>query len=1568
MPYTVCLDCASPFSRCPVWHENVSPAAPDGSATVVQTERCWCMTCESIAESLTPENGLGRTQTHEKHTHDFKQLDRIIFGYSDCCEARPEPDVPVELERVPVLALRQALVVAREPVLADEQPPTTWVLEIRDEIEKLGGAEFLRHILAPFYHTLAWWKRQKKQSLSDYIDLGMCRTLYIMEIPDEVLADPQRHCIASVLILRVAVAYRLIDLFSGGAWDTRTARSRVPYVTNETLQLYVLHAQLFADTHLDLWVTCALAQCYDDLFLASSRAEQLGSADPDVAPLYGTPGAPAALRMSMFARYYPHPLRAPYAGEITNFECPFDLGNLWRCNPTTNDLVGTVRHLFFSKPVPYRAMKRGLDQILKRAVSSFPAIKDAQIAITECSMLGNYPGPRFRPRWKMRLVVRRTFHFANLKFEPLWCSLCRYEMRKIDEADLQVQNETFGAHAPAYSVMRAEHMRFETATGLAAPSFPNLSSSVKFYRNQCPHCPPVEKKLWCARECMRKDIFMHQDDLNAPVAHDTRVHEAQADRYVEASAAFEHFRRTSDEPCPHCAEVAAKRRETHLPELEAEQILALHFAEKHNCPACVERTHHQQQQHLCDGCQVVETWGKFFLQSLREFYVFLMHMNALMECVLDATNQWFTYKQIFWRGMDELRQIMDAEYCTSLSENSLDTAPLWARDVDLRARLDVRIGEQIQLTHRSYQHTVGTLSKGTFIEQVMRKLESYNTRHYVNREITAPQRAADFLRNPELALHSRDNMRAALKLKKEKQLIVAETGEKRNVGGGGNECLIGENPMPAVDSLMTADSCAMEPEARRAYVELTAWKQRGFTPRMIRVCAEIAADLSTNPTLLRLILRQSNGAGRGVRINSVFYRIMRLVGITAHGLDLINRMVFDHQAMHMPNNHLGDCVEGLARHSRVDFYIFMYFCECFMLKAPVRIFPLDISAARAQMAALRRRYNIPPTDDAPADIDVHRVCLKCFTWYSPVVKNLSDLQVFKCITKHGGEASAVDPTVHADGHGKLLRNLTTGDLVCSSQIGNNRDKKFGRYGLLNRNMHLQNEESASAIRRARETNVCRRTPLVAIAMLGAMVRIRDVMNTICVECGALFTVTESTTFVGGTLPMCDLHGRFGREAETYTGILAFLDPIAEALPSGEWVKPLGMTREHLDAELNRDELRAGALVGAAAETIVPLPWRYVMPSPALYGSETRLASAAAEGFLPCSWSITQPKGAVEAFAVGIIQSWFQYFGRTSSTSAAPAASPLPTEAEMYESLAHCLMTYGASERRIRRENMSTAQFAQQRIGSVLQDPSEAYAQKIFDDAAAAAAAEAARSTDAERAAAEQTMLRAPVHGRLMKAYYRTGAVEMPLMILCAYCGKAADKVSKFVRMNVLDVDRLCRNRYTMELAPPNPTMLQEIFLCERNFTELAPLLQFAPTPFSSMVFVFLRCRRDMLQAEQQHRAQICERGAMVRNTAVEDYIAGEARNETDVAEERMREQRARMKRGEEPMLLGDAREDEERAEAAAAAAAAANKRPRLPMFHEATSGHEPQMRRRGRPPGSGRGRGRGRGVVFRGKN
>lgn len=1692
-----CLTCASPFSDCPVFN---APVVFDATTRtyVITVDHCWCLACEQNVHTLCESGSPHTAESAQRETHSARALERFVF------EIFPAHAHYLSYAtRVPVLYLRQLFLndnnlynahdcwgvqrgTSAALGAADGVGVPSWLRHIYDTVDEDLTRDVLAAVFAPFAETLCFVRARPQRVLQLLGCAAQLRTLYAIDVPDALLRDLRSHRIYAALLLRVVVTYRLLHACNGYAWDFDLYDSSVPYKENEDLQNVCLKLQLFADTHLAAFA-CVHAfgdARFDDVFF-SSALSSTHETQSSHANLADTGVTPLAARLTMLERFYPHPLRAPYAGEVSALDgTPLYAGNMWNVRvPQTSAMSGSsgggssshnnqnmnvnasattaakrdgniatdvfgagatgggkksmaskrksslkratggdgagddagaggggagggtgaataaksnlsapkryedeflesMVHLFLSKTLNYRSLRRNYANIATRNFHNFPALFAIQKASLELSALGNYPGGRYRPLWRARIAVHQAHHFAPLDFEPAWCASCGTE-------------------------------RLKSTTRMVVT------------RNECKRCAPVKRELWCAAKCMRSD-FVSADDAQRVLAADgacgadalyaaqTSVmnsavqqqlaHEHDRVTRLEVDAAFEKARANGETAgeCDLCLLAQERRLSSNRRPLSAEEMLQLHFAEMHLCPHCREREHDDAQRvherlvergkktkvgskalcsrHLCDACEVIGRNELYSFYVAKEMYAYRVDADMCAAQALGEYSNWRAYRDMLFAGMDEARVLFDRAYRVD---------ELFAREPVAPAALNTELGaalrEHMHHFHRCIKKTSTKFKKEPFVTVLRKALKTCFDNVCVQRTMTRPQRPEDFLDDPNLVLDIARIRRAELRAKK-------------NVRSEAHR-----------ESLMFD----LRESTRNAFETLRRWHDEyKFTSADVHAVAQMAAAqtmrVQTDSAANSLHAPQPSNTAL------INFRALRYVGIDEDSLNLVQDMAFNYEVLALPDNPIAQQVRALERTNRADFCALYIFCNVYKHVTAFRVYPLSIDAARAQMAALRTRAGILPHEEAPADLDVRHVCRDCNQWFAPlaapmrychlktVIRNengdplrgrprrvraatsaaghdysgectIAQLsgaaeepwRVFKTATQHvdpyaienvpdvykmagdtvrtaavlvdesGGGGGGHGNTMHkkvstvqragfyAACHGEeMLLDLRMGELVCPLNNTSTNFKRMLKYSQLDHDLVYENDPSkASSIRAMRQRfSQCGSRPLMKIAMLGVAVRLScegtqsGGVYALCGICAQLFCMTEGKSVNGG-VPVCGQHARVGGLATNpYLGLYAYAPPQLHCAR-------LGAAAALRFAQVAPDDARPyTSLSMTRAEIASHL---YLLDTYE-YGAPRRVAlgelsgnKAAARGWVRATYTIAQPKGVVEKSAANLLRCVFPTFDiehTVTVISNAPSSVPQLTSAEIKRQISRDWMRFDDAKARVKGEECTLQDEFQNMLDMLLEqdvDDAEHVASAMANDVAAVNEAHMTR----RRARAEKLIGGVPPELIALREHcmdvlhgeYGIGMGEV--IVSCAFCGKSATITSRFVRVDVLDPDGLCRNRFTAapvlgtykaRYAGANGVTTAprvELFFCETHFGPLQPLLANFLQPTAAMIFVYLtNISREALQLTDK-----IDKRAYNIATQYEDYFGTEeeAREEREAMVARnpaLFRKRKRMKR------------------------------------------------------------------------
>jgi len=400
----VCLDCASPFNRCGhAYYSLRRAAAPGKNNWCITTHPCTCGSCALYANT-----GAGDADRRARleARHDTTQLDAALGV-----------DEPLMFQttfvenRVPVLLLRRMLLSDRARGVFATMSAMPLVGYHRNKV--------LPQILCSFERTLGFVRTLAGAELVQNRVIERREELeseYSIDVPEALVSNGRACSIFAAALLRVVVASDL----------KRAVRTtaRYGFTSDAHVQYYEFQLQLFIDTHLDLLLAADLDGAYSDVALCMPLSAKTAM----TADAFGnaSAGVPEVLRRSAYARAYPHPLRAPMAGQLADMtNAMFDADFFTKTSDNTLSKVSELVHNILSKTGNHRCGGRNFAKMLCEMWGYNSPSLTFVLNILEVHSLGNYPGVVYRPGVRARLAIRRSYSMDEMASEA-WCAWCHY--------------------------------------------------------------------------------------------------------------------------------------------------------------------------------------------------------------------------------------------------------------------------------------------------------------------------------------------------------------------------------------------------------------------------------------------------------------------------------------------------------------------------------------------------------------------------------------------------------------------------------------------------------------------------------------------------------------------------------------------------------------------------------------------------------------------------------------------------------------------------------------------------------------------------------------------------------------------------------------------------------------------------------------------------------------------------------------------------------------------------------------------------------------------------------------
>lgn len=406
---SICLQCASPLNTQCGFSNCALNTLADGKWHV-DFFHCECKACfHDTCDTGGTHTAAVRDTLLERHR--FSRLDALL-----------RVDEPLEWtpNAVPVLCIRGTMAWA---------PSQTPLRALLDELACVDSIFCSFGKTARFCATEAGREMFQSRVTSRIEELEMS---YQVSPPECVIENADEFLYARALFLRVTVAYDAMRrLKTDLAFrDTSCARDA---------HLFTLALQLFADTHLDLQVFCDAFGDWSDAMLERPTYRNLIPTEWG-ASLFASEAAEArniVRQMQMsdcvllppLERYYPHPLRAVYSGELLDLGSTLVLSNIWsQVDDESRTKAASFAKVFLRKCAAHKCQVRSFCKMMRACLSEQPVLLAFLLNLLEVTSFGNYETARIQPMWRARLGIRRSFHWDRFDLDT-WCSACHPKTR-----------------------------------------------------------------------------------------------------------------------------------------------------------------------------------------------------------------------------------------------------------------------------------------------------------------------------------------------------------------------------------------------------------------------------------------------------------------------------------------------------------------------------------------------------------------------------------------------------------------------------------------------------------------------------------------------------------------------------------------------------------------------------------------------------------------------------------------------------------------------------------------------------------------------------------------------------------------------------------------------------------------------------------------------------------------------------------------------------------------------------------------------------------------------------------
>lgn len=407
---SICLQCASPLNtQCGFTNCALNTLA-DGKWHI-DFFHCECEACHRASCDTGGNNSATVRET---------LLDRHRFSRLDAALEVDSPLVEWKANAVPVLCIRGAIKFSRD---------NTPLRRFLDELENRDV------IFCSFNKTVRFCATEAGHQLFDSrvaSRLAEIQARFQISVPECVLLESENYLYARALFLRVVVTYDAMSIL-------RTDLAFRDTSCDRDAHLLTLALQLFADTHLDLQVFCDAFGDWSDETLERPTYQNFVKTEWG-ASLFESESAEARKIVSQMQmsdcvllppleRYYPHPLRAVYSGELLDLGSTLVLSNIWsQVDSEMRTKATSFAQVFLRKSVDHKCMVRSFHKMMSACLAQQPVLLAFLLNLLEVSSLGNYETARVQPMWRARLSIRRSFHWDRFDLDT-WCSACHPMMR-----------------------------------------------------------------------------------------------------------------------------------------------------------------------------------------------------------------------------------------------------------------------------------------------------------------------------------------------------------------------------------------------------------------------------------------------------------------------------------------------------------------------------------------------------------------------------------------------------------------------------------------------------------------------------------------------------------------------------------------------------------------------------------------------------------------------------------------------------------------------------------------------------------------------------------------------------------------------------------------------------------------------------------------------------------------------------------------------------------------------------------------------------------------------------------
>lgn len=516
--------------------------------------------------------------------------------------------------------------------------------------------------------------------------------------------------------------------------------------------------------------------------------------------------------------------------------------------------------------------------------------------------------------------------------------------------------------------------------------------------------------------------------------------------------------------------------------------------------------------HLCSMCAYVRTNEYWVFFALKEFYVYTVRRNGLINTMLEQESGWIEHWTMLLRSLDDARGIVSDVFAASAPGARGDTAAI--------AATLLRASNHMALLHDCNKPTmVHEPHTPFFWRTLLVRVARHHGEQLVEPRWSGPQEPQDFLVAP----------------------LAPPDGD-----GDGD----------AVYRLPLHDERA--PQFGECDVALAHLGNR-------RWC-----DVHTLEQVDRLAVFVAR------QIGDLMPALLGTIGMSPAAVERLALMLHNSRVRLMPENQIGTLCEEMRAECATDFHLLHYFLRCVERERTVDWWFLDAAQTRAQEAALRLRHRLAPWEPLPEAAAQVYLCRNDAVLYAPVVEPSDAVAERDEALRGDGTALPLgDKIVGARGVVDAYYCYEHNAPMCSKDIDSTLRREMRRRGELVPRW-IDADADKEAVKRARSAREalqsareCMREPLECVSLLGRVLRVGARAYTICVRCGAFCLWRQSSMTTQGAT--CGREIRYAPRSY-FTSLRQFVTPALQQMREHLPTQLIGLRETLLCATRRTDTL------------------------------------------------------------------------------------------------------------------------------------------------------------------------------------------------------------------------------------------------------------------------------------------------------------------------------------------------------------------------------------------------------------